>query len=61
MREIRNRSLKELAEAAFRQMAERVVERAKASGTPLILWEDGKVKKVDPNKWNKRKRKAVRD
>ena len=57
MREIRNRSLKELVEAALRQMAEKVVERAKASGTSLVLWEDGKVKEVDPNKWTKGKRK----
>ena len=59
MNENRNRSLTELAEAAFRQMAEKVVERAKASGTPLVLWEDGKVKEVDPSKWTKGKRKVV--
>jgi len=43
--------LTELAEAAFRQAAKVVIERAKQTGTPLILWEDGAVKKVDPHRF----------
>jgi hypothetical protein len=56
MKEIRNRSFAQLIEAASRQMAEKVIERAKASGTPVIIWENGKVKEVDPNKWKKSRR-----
>jgi hypothetical protein len=43
--------LRELAEAAFRQAAKVVIERAKQTGTPLILWENGAVKKVDPHRF----------
>ncbi len=60
MTKILDRSLGKLAEAAFRRMAEKVIERAKASGTPLVLWENGKVKEIDPSEWAKGKGKAVR-
>jgi len=36
-------SLTEKAEAAFRQAAAEVIERARQTGTPVILWENGKV------------------
>jgi len=38
----RNR-LTEKANAAFRQAAAKVVERARQTGTPVIVWEKGKV------------------
>jgi hypothetical protein len=48
-----------LADAAFRQAAQKVIKRAKESGTPVIIWEDGEVKKVEPrNTRNTRKRKS---
>jgi len=51
--------LTKLAEAAFRQAAKKVIKRAKESGTPLIIWEDGVVKRVEPrNALKRRKRKA---
>jgi hypothetical protein len=31
--------------AAFRQAARKVIERARQTGTPIIVWEDGKVVK----------------
>lgn len=37
-----------LADAAFEQAAHNAIERAKQTGTPLILWVDGAVKEVDP-------------
>jgi hypothetical protein len=40
--EIRD-TLTEKAEAAFRQAAAKVIERARQTGTPVILWENGKV------------------
>jgi len=40
--------LTQLAEAAFEQAARKVVERAKQTGTPVIVWEDGQVKELPP-------------
>jgi len=42
-------SLTKLAEAAFRKAARRVIQRAFETGTPVIIWEDGAVKKVKAN------------
>jgi len=39
-------SLLKLANAAFQKAAVQVIERAKQSGTPVIVWEDGRVKAV---------------
>jgi hypothetical protein len=36
-------SVREKADAAFRQAAIKVVQRAKIHGTPIIVWEDGRV------------------
>jgi hypothetical protein len=38
-----NDNLTEKANAAFRQAAAKVVERARQTGTPVIVWEEGKV------------------
>ena len=35
--------LTEKANAAFRQAAAKVVERARQTGTPVIVWENGQV------------------
>jgi hypothetical protein len=48
MNKRRNHSLSELAEAAFEQVAAEVIERAKQTGTPVIIWEDGRIKAVPP-------------
>ena len=47
--------LTKLADAAFRQAAQKVIKRAKESGTPLIIWKDGEVKRVEPRNTRKRK------
>jgi hypothetical protein len=39
----REDTLTEKADAAFRQVAVKVIERARQTGTPIILWEEGKV------------------
>ena len=36
------------ADAAFRQAAHKVIERAKQTGTPVIIWEDDQIKEVPP-------------
>jgi hypothetical protein len=40
--------LTRLADAAFKQAAEEVIERAEQTGTPVILCVNGEVKAVDP-------------
>ena len=35
-------------DAAFRQAAQKVIQRAKETGTPVIIWEDGEMKEVPP-------------
>jgi hypothetical protein len=42
----RNGSLSKLLDAAFERAAVRVIQRAKQTGTPVILWEEGVVKVV---------------
>ncbi len=59
MKKAAERSLTELADAAFRQAAKKVIQRAKDSGTSLIVWENGEVKEIDRRKVKKpRKPKA---
>ena len=37
------KDLTEKANAAFRQAAAKVVERARQTGTPVIVWENGQI------------------
>jgi hypothetical protein len=43
-------SMRQLADAAFKQAAKKVIEIAERTGTPVIIWEDGMVKRVEPRK-----------
>jgi hypothetical protein len=36
------------ADAAFRQAAYKVIQRAKQTGTPVVIWEDDMIKEVSP-------------
>lgn len=40
--------LTKLADAAFKQAAVKVVERAKRFGTPVVIWRDGQIEKLRP-------------
>jgi hypothetical protein len=40
-----------MAEAAFRKAAETVVRRARQTGTPVVIWEDGEARLVPPERW----------
>jgi hypothetical protein len=42
-------SLADKANAAFRQAASKVIERAKQTGTPVVVWEEGHVKNLAPD------------
>lgn len=48
MKKTTDQPLTKLADAAFEQAAQKVIERAQQSGTPVILWEDEAVKEVEP-------------
>jgi len=39
-------TLSDKAKAAFEQAAAKVVERAKQTGTPVIVWKDNRVSEV---------------
>jgi hypothetical protein len=39
----RNGTLSDKAKAAFEQAAAKVIERAKQTGTPIIVWKDNRV------------------
>ena len=43
------RSISQLADAAFQQAAKKVIERAKATSTPIILWINNQPQECDPN------------
>jgi capsule polysaccharide export protein KpsC/LpsZ len=44
-------SLGSLADAAFRQAADKLIRRAKQTGIPLIVWEDGEVRSITPEEF----------
>ena len=50
MKKVKEQSLGKLADAAFRQAAEKAIERAEQTGTPVILWDGQAVKAVSPRK-----------
>jgi hypothetical protein len=41
-------SLAGKADAAFKQAAYKVIQRAKQTGTPIIIWAEGGIKEVPP-------------
>jgi ABC-type sugar transport system substrate-binding protein len=53
MKKTTDQSLTKLADAAFEQAAQKVIERAQQSGTPVIVWEDETVKEVEPQQRQK--------
>jgi hypothetical protein len=38
----------EEVDGAIRQAAEKILKRAKQTGTPVVIWEDGEIKEVSP-------------
>jgi hypothetical protein len=57
-----DQTLTELADAAFRQAAQKVIQRAEESGTPVIIWEHGAIKQLEPRKARRtRKKKEEND
>jgi hypothetical protein len=52
--------LAKMVDDALRQAAKKVVKRAEESGTPVIICEDGEVKRVDPRKTQKNTKTEIR-
>lgn len=48
MKKSNGQPLTKLADAAFEQAARKVIERARQSGTPVIVWEDDAVRELEP-------------
>ena len=46
-----NGTLSDKAKAAFEQAAAKVVERAKQTGTPVIVWKDNRVSEVSASQF----------
>jgi hypothetical protein len=44
--DIEKMTLHEKTDAALLQAARKVVEEAKRNGTPVVVWEDGKVREI---------------
>lgn len=44
----------EKVDGAIRQAAKKVLERAKQTGTPVVIWEDDQIKEVPPEKMEMR-------
>ena len=44
--EKKDESLSSKADAAFRQAASNVIQIAKQTGTPIVVWEKGHIKEV---------------
>jgi len=40
--------------AAFERVAIRVLERARHTKTPIVVWEDGKIKQLSPEEVDQR-------
>ena len=59
MKKSTEQPLTKLADAAFEQAAQKVIERAEESGTPVIVWEDESVKEVEPRKVPKMRKTKI--
>lgn len=54
IRNSQNESLSWKADAAFRQASKKVIQRAKETATPVVVWEAGQVKEILPDQAEKR-------
>jgi hypothetical protein len=46
----KNTFMVEKVDEAIRQAADKVLEKAKQTGTPVVIWEDDQIKEVPPEK-----------
>jgi hypothetical protein len=45
-RDDKRRGLLSKADAAFRQASLKVIQRARQTGTPVIVWKDGRIERI---------------
>lgn len=60
MKKRTEQGLTELANAAFKKAAEKVIEQAEKSGTPVIVYVNKEVKAVPPQLLRKARKRARR-
>jgi len=53
-RDAKTPTLIEMADAAFRQAMTKVIQRARQTNTPVIVWEDGHVVEYSADEMEKR-------
>jgi len=56
-----NLSVTEKAEIAFRNVAVSVVERAKQTHTPIIIYKDDRIQLVPPDEFEKMSKSSAND
>lgn len=59
MSESSGKSLVEVADAAFAEVAKSVIQRAIDTGTPVIVWKDGAVVELDPHELKVTRQKSA--
>ena len=50
----RNANIVDKVDGAILQAAEKILERAKQTRTPLVIWEDNQIKEIPPEKMERR-------
>ena len=45
-KKVQDMPLSSKADAAFRQAAKKIIERARQTHTPVVVWEEGHVKEI---------------
>jgi len=45
-KQVQDMPLSSKADAAFRQAAKKIIQRARQTGTPVVVWEEGHLKEI---------------
>jgi hypothetical protein len=45
-KQVQDMPLLSKADAAFRQAAKKIIQRARQTGTPVVVWEEGHIKEI---------------
>ena len=45
-KQVQDMPLLSKADAAFRQAAKKIIQRARQTGTPVVVWEQGHIKEI---------------
>ena len=45
-KQVQDMPLSSKADAAFRQAAKKIIQRARQTGTPVVVWEQGHIKEI---------------